>query len=109
MLVRTKFRRLLPRSELIRDVRTVSSRIALVAPSHSNAIQLLSLAYLLKPLIGNSLIEKQEKRRTFLRGPVPKFGYDHPGSPEELTLEDMKKERSFSNIDVNAIYAINLT
>ncbi|KHJ33708.1 putative effector protein [Erysiphe necator] len=41
-LVRTNFRRLLPRPELIKDVRTVPSGITLVAPSQSDAIELLN-------------------------------------------------------------------
>ncbi|POS82679.1 hypothetical protein EPUL_005418 [Erysiphe pulchra] len=49
-LARKKLRSLLPRPELIKDVRIVPSGIALVAPSHADAQVLLEASHLLQPL-----------------------------------------------------------
>ncbi|VCU39158.1 Bgt-20046, partial [Blumeria graminis f. sp. tritici] len=72
----------LDRPELIKDIRSVPSGIALVAPSPDQATDLLQAAVALQPMTGIVPIESQEKRTNFLLGPVPKYGYNSSGSPE---------------------------
>ncbi|KHJ33489.1 hypothetical protein EV44_g5320 [Erysiphe necator] len=62
-----KLRSLSPRSELIKEVQIVPSGIALVAPSHTDAQDLLAASQLFQPLTGAAPVERQEIRHIFIR------------------------------------------
>ncbi|KAI0993151.1 hypothetical protein K3495_g15033 [Podosphaera aphanis] len=108
-LVRTKLRRLLSRPELIKDIRIVPTGLALVAPSPSQAHDLLEAAKALKPITGEAIVELQEKRLTYLLGPVPKYGYNAQGNREALSLDEIRQELEAEKITSDSIYAMSWT
>ncbi|KHJ32764.1 putative effector protein [Erysiphe necator] len=85
------------------------SGIALVAPSHVDAQDLLAAYQIFQPLTGAAQVERQEMRHTFLLDPVPQYGYNTAGLPEPLSLVGIKNELSLVSIDTKSIYAMNWT
>ncbi|KHJ30505.1 putative effector protein [Erysiphe necator] len=98
-LARTKYRSLLPRPELIKDVRIVPFGIAHVASSHADDKDLLAASQFLQPMTCPAQVERQEMRHTFLLGPVPKYGLNTAGLPEPLSLVEIKNKLNLTSID----------
>ena len=109
LLVRTRLRSLLEKPELIKDIRSVPSGIALVAPSPDQTPELMQAAIALQAATGVVPIERQEKRENFLLSPVPKYGYNASGSPEALSDSDIREELAAAKIDVKSIFSISWT
>ena len=72
LFVRTNLRSLLDHLELIKEIRSVPSGTALVAPSPDWASDHLQVAVALQPMTRIIPIEKQENCANLLLGPVPK-------------------------------------
>ena len=87
----------------------VPTGIALVAPTPSQAQDLLEAANDLKPITGEVLMERQEKRLNYLLFPVPKYGYNAWGNCEALTYDEIQQELETEKISSESIYAMSWT
>ena len=92
----------------------VPTGLALVAPTPSQAQELLEAAKDLKPITGEAPMERQEKRINYLLGPIPKYGYNSWGNREALTYQEIRQELEAEKISndsyqtVDSLEAINV-
>lgn len=77
-----------------------------MAPSSDQAPELMQAVLALQPATGVVPIERQEKRENFL-SPVPKYGYNASGSPEALSVVDIREELAAAKIDTKSIFSIS--